>query len=358
MAIINGTPFNDVLNGTFFADTINGFAGNDTLNGGFGNDTLNGGLGNDRLNGGFGADTLNGGFGNDTLNGGFGADTMNGGFGNDTYVVDNVGDVVNDPNFGFISGGNDTVESSITYTLGATVENLTLTGLAAIDGTGNANNNVINGNSANNVLSGLAGNDTLNGGFGADTLNGGLGDDQLNGGFGADTLNGGFGDDQLNGGFGNDQLNGEFGNDTLNGGIGADTLNGGIGNDTLSGGLGRDILTGGGGLFARDTFDYNSTDESQPGFFNRDVITDFQGLGFFQGDQIDLRDIDANVFAAGNQAFTYIGSAGFTAAGQLRYSGGILQGSTDFDAAPEFAIQLVGNPALFVGAGPGTDILL
>ncbi len=346
MAIVNGTPFNDNLTGTFFNDTINGFGGNDTLSGLPGNDILNGGFGNDQLNGGFG---------NDRLNGGFGADTMNGGFGNDTYVVDNVGDVVNDPDFGFISGGNDTVESSITYTLGATIENLTLTGAAPIDGTGNAKNNVITGNGANNVLSGLAGNDTLNGGFGADTLAGGFGNDTLAGGFGNDSLTGGFGNDSLTGGFGNDSLTGGFGNDSLTGGFGNDSLTGGFGNDSLTGGVGRDILTSG-GLFDRDTFDYNSTSESQPGFFNRDVITDFRGLGFAQGDQIDLSTIDANttVFAPGNQSFIF---GGPFVAGHLRYVGGVLQGNTDFDAAPEIEIALVGAPALVVG-GLGTDILL
>lgn len=76
-------------------------------------------------------------------------------------------------------------------------------------------------------------------------------------------------------------------------------------------------------------------------------------------DQIDLQDIDAHELLSGNQAFTWIGNAAFTAAGQLRYSGGVLQGSTDADAAPEFEIQLVGAPALYVNPGSaGTDILL
>jgi hypothetical protein len=72
---------------------------------------------------------------------------------------------------------------------------------------------------------------------------------------------------------------------------------------------------------------------------------------------INLSIIDANSLVAGNQTFTYIGSAAFTAAGQLRYAGGILQGNTDADAAAELEIQLVGAPALTVG-GVGTDILL
>jgi len=87
---------------------------------------------------------------------------MIGGAGNDTYVVDNTGDVVTE-NPG---GDTDTVQSSITYSLGANVENLTLTGTANINGTGNTNDNVITGNSGNNVLAGLGGADSLDGGAG------------------------------------------------------------------------------------------------------------------------------------------------------------------------------------------------
>ncbi|MDY7049075.1 MAG: Calx-beta domain-containing protein, partial [Microcystis panniformis WG22] len=98
----------------------------------------------------------------------------------------------------------DTLVTAATTTLAANVENLTLTGAAAINGTGNNGNNVIIGNSANNILTGLAGNDTLNGGAGNDNLNGGDGNDLLLGGAGNDTLNGGLGVDTLTGGVGND----------------------------------------------------------------------------------------------------------------------------------------------------------
>ena len=125
------------------------------------------------LTGTSGNDTLTGGAGNDILDGKAGIDTMIGGTGNDTYYVDNVKDVVTE----LASQGTDLVNSSITYTLGANVENLTLTGTAAINGTGNTLNNVISGNTGNNVLNGGAGDDIIYGREGNDTLNGGLGKD-------------------------------------------------------------------------------------------------------------------------------------------------------------------------------------
>jgi Ca2+-binding RTX toxin-like protein len=144
-----------------------GNAGNDTLYGLDGNDVIRGYAGDDRIFGGAGDDRLDGNEGNDYLDGGTGADIMDGSVGNDTYVVDNVGDVVRESyNNGL--GGIDTVLSSIDYTLGANVENLTLTGSAALRGTGNALDNVIIGNIGDNILTGGAGNDTLTGGGGND----------------------------------------------------------------------------------------------------------------------------------------------------------------------------------------------
>lgn len=117
--------------------------------------------------------------GNDTLDGSAGMDTLLGGTGNDTYRLSNDGDAVIE----LAGEGTDTVEIQNTYSLNIVglenVENLTLTGTTAADGTGNAGANVIIGNSANNVLSGLVGSDTLRGGEGSDTLIGGLGVDIL-----------------------------------------------------------------------------------------------------------------------------------------------------------------------------------
>ena len=129
-------------------------SGNDTARGGAGNDTINGEGSNDTLFGEADNDTLSGGAGSDTLNGGTGADAMDGGSLNDTYVVDNVGDTVTEA--GGLFGGIDLVQSSITIpALAANVENLTLTGVAAINGTGNGLNNVITGNAGSNTLLGL-----------------------------------------------------------------------------------------------------------------------------------------------------------------------------------------------------------
>lgn len=155
---------NDTFNGSGYADNLLSYNGNDTLNGGGGNDTLSGGSGND------------------LLNGGAGNDVMKGGTGNDTYIVASSGDVVTES----ANAGTDLIQSSVTRTLGANQEKLTLTGSNAINGTGNTLANVLNGNGAANVLKGSSGNDTINGGSGNDKIHGGTGKDVLTSGSGAD----------------------------------------------------------------------------------------------------------------------------------------------------------------------------
>ena len=109
--------------------------------------------------------SLIGNSGANILNGGLGADTMIGGQGNDTYLVDNLGDVVTEN----AAEGTDLVQSSVSFTLGADIENLTLTGSAAINGTGNDLDNILLGNSGTNILDGGTGADTMTGGLGNDT---------------------------------------------------------------------------------------------------------------------------------------------------------------------------------------------
>lgn len=191
---------------------------------------------------------------NNIINGGLGADTMTGKSGNDTYYVDNIGDQIIE----LENEGTDSVRSSISYTLSAHVENLTLTGLYFINGTGNDLNNVISGNSGNNVLTGAAGDDILRGYEGADTLLGGSGNDvyyvenvgdtiieALNDGI--DTVNSyisytltanvenltliGAGPLNLTGNSLANILTGYSGNNVIDGGAGADTMYGGSGDD-------------------------------------------------------------------------------------------------------------------------------
>jgi Ca2+-binding RTX toxin-like protein len=145
--------------------------------------------------------------GNDTLSGFSGADTMIGGLGNDNYFVENAGDVIIE-NF---NEGIDSVNSKITYLLLDNIENITLTGVSAINGAGNNQSNIIIGNVAANQLDGRSGNDKLMGGAGNDTLNGDNNNDTLLGEIGDDTLKGGAGIDKLDGGAGNNVLTGGVG---------------------------------------------------------------------------------------------------------------------------------------------------
>ena len=98
-----------------------------------------------------------------------GADSLVGGDGNDTYVVDNVGDVVDETT----GSGADLVQAAASFDLSTVlgdVENLTLTGSAAVNGTGNGLANTIIGNSGANIIEGKGGADTLDGGAGLDTV--------------------------------------------------------------------------------------------------------------------------------------------------------------------------------------------
>ena len=189
------------LTGSNYDDTLEGDANRNVLNGGKGTDTVSYehatsavtvnlgttsaqntvGAGTDRLSGfenilgsafddlltgSRSTNVLTGGAGNDRLDGGAGADTLIGGLGDDTYIVDNARDVVDETD----GGGTDLVMSSVAFTLGAGLENLTLTGTRGVAGTGNDADNILIGNAGANVLTGFGGNDTLTGGAGKDTF--------------------------------------------------------------------------------------------------------------------------------------------------------------------------------------------
>jgi serralysin len=360
MAIINGNFLPNTLIGTPFADIIRGFGSGDRLFGLGGNDLLFGGLGND---------ALYGGFGNDYLNGESGADLMRGEFGNDTYIVDNVGDNVIE----LAGQGIDTILSSISTSLSVggklNVENLTLTGLGAIVGIGNALNNSITGNNANNGISGLGGNDSLSGLGGNDIMLGGAGNDFLNGGLGSDTMRGQTGNDSyvinapgdavielagqgidtiissistslslagrlavenlsLTGtavvGIGNalnntifgDAMNNNLiglgGNDRLFGGVGADVLQGGVGSDFHNGGAGVDQIITGSGF---DTILFNAP----LGIANFDRVLDFAPV-------FDTMQLENSVFIGLTQgAFLpandfHIGAAAADASDRIIYN--------------------------------------
>lgn len=145
------------------------------------------------------------------------------------------------------------------------------------------------------------------------------------------SFSGRAGDDDLNGGSANDLLNGGADDDRLDGGSRADILNGGAGSDRLDGGSGADI------------FAFTAATDTVVGA-NRDHIVDFTR----GSDRIDVSAIDANTLIAGDQAFSYIGSAAFSnVAGQHRFAGGILSGDVNGDNIADFQIQV-----LFVGGPP------
>jgi serralysin len=131
-------------------------------------------------------------------------------------------------------------------------------------------------------------------------------------------------------------------NDLLDGRGGDDVLDGGAGNDILIGGAGRDILIGGAGS---DLFVFNDAADTSVAAF--DTIKDWNA-----GDRIKLSAIDADSGVAGDQAFTLIGSAAFSAAGQLQVTVNsaatftFVQGDTNGDGNADFLIRLAGAHAL------------
>ena len=244
-----------------------------------------------------GVNTITGTAFDDTIDGGAGADKMTGGNGNDLYIVDNAKDVITEG----VAGGTDTVDASVSYVLGANVENLVLTGVAAINGTGNELNNTITGNSATNVIDGKAGLDVLDGAGGSDIYlidavadhpaaeiadSGSSGIDEVRfasavastlvlfaGDTGIETVTIGTGTAAKAVTTGKIALNVdasavENGLSIL-GNSGANIITGTAFNDTLTGGGGNDTLTGGSG---NDAFVFNVAPNAKT---NLDTITDF-----------------------------------------------------------------------------------
>jgi len=418
-----GNGFNNTLIGNDGNNLLQGLAGNDNLDGKAGNDTLVGGAGNDTYtidagdtiveNANEGTDAVKAGFsyilannlenltllatgnidgtgnnsnngltgnngnnrleglaGNDNLNGGLGNDTLVGGSGNDNYTIDGGDTLIEN-----LNEGTDTVTASFTYTLGDNLENLNLSGNAAINGTGNTLNNSLNGNSGNNLLLGLEGNDSLDGKAGNDTLEGGAGDDAYtidagdtiteNANAGTDTVKVGFASYTLTANFenltltgtvaidgtgnnSNNLLTGNNAANTLTGLDGNDTLLGGSGNDTLVGGNGNDVLTGGSGL---EQFVLNA-----PGT-GIDSITDFKVID-------DTLVVSASQFGGGLTVGTAIDSSQFrigagattatTADHRFIYNStnGALFFDADGSATTAMAIQLATlSPQLALTAG-------
>lgn len=333
------------------------------------------------------------------LDGGAGADTMEGRGGSDIYYVDNAGDVVIEA----AGGGNFDevrIRNLASYTLPAYVEKLTNTTNLTFTGTGNSQSNEINGGTVVDYLHGGDGHDTLNGGDGDDELHGDGDHDILNGGSGSDLMYGGYGNDVfyvevagdtvveligegtdhvytslttytlsdhvenltfngagdpvldytgsnvgnlLLGKANDDLLDGLGGADELQGNAGDDGLDGGAGDDLLIGGAGSDVLTGGTG---GDLFRFAHGDSGTGAAADR--ITDFANTV----DKIDLRGIDANSVTAGDQAFSFIGTAAFSGnAGELRYAldgtDTRLQGDYTGDGVADFEIVFAGNLTLF-----------
>jgi Ca2+-binding RTX toxin-like protein len=352
-----GSIYADSLFGDDGDNVLNGLDGENTLYGYGGNDVVWGGKDHDVMSGGDGTDVLKGFGGDDWLFGGDLADTMWGGTGDDLYEVNDPGDVVME----FAGEGTDTVDASINYTLGDNVENLVLANIGGLSGTGNDLDNNIVGNEYNNVLSG---------GGGADTITGFGGDDIIDGGTNADTMLGGQGfdiyivddpgdvvEEYAGEGFDQVQTSVSYGLSSgsevevlyadpatttaainLTGNEFDNFLTGNDGPNILAGGLGIDTLRGNGG---GDAFIWSSIAET--GLNNPDVVADYSSA---QGDVLHFTNIDADETVAGNQHFTFIGTAAFTAPGQINWftngTDTFVQLNTNADLAADGMIQLNG----------------
>jgi Ca2+-binding RTX toxin-like protein len=367
-----GDTFTGIENvsGSSFGDFLAGDDGGNGLFGNGGDDLLMGGGGRDALWGDSGSDMLKGGGGDDHLAGGDGVDTA-------AYVESNAGvsvSLIDDSAYGGEATG-DTFDS---------IENLI----------GSIHADSLWGTNSSNMLNGWNGNDTLKGYGGADSLYGDDGADSLYGMDGIDTLHGDGGNDMLDGGAGGDTMIGGVGNDTYIVDAGGDvvsevvgqgfdqvwtsvsytlapgsevevfettdptaataidlvgnafnnTITGNNGANIIAGGLGIDTLRGNGGA---DAFLWSSIAE-----VGSDDVVDYSSA---EGDVLHFTNIDADEILGGDQNFTFIGTAAFTAPGQINWftngTDTFIQLNTDADLAAEGTIQLMGAP-------PGDSVLM
>jgi Ca2+-binding RTX toxin-like protein len=209
-------------------------------------------------------------------------------------------------------------------------------------------NDIIFGGNHRDTLNGDAGIDRIFGGDFQDVVHGGADGDVIFGDSGADDLFGDAGDDVIVGGVNADLLDGGTENDELFGEHGADIMRGGSGSDILVGGEHGDDMTG--GRAGRDIFRYFAVTDSQNARDGLDLIRDFErGL-----DTIDLSRIDAAAGGTGNDAFEFVGTAGFDSSnpGQVRAffdaanNQTVIQAKTNSDSAAEMEIRLSGNVQL------------
>ncbi|ESQ87045.1 hemolysin E, partial [Asticcacaulis sp. AC460] len=412
-ATLNGTGNADVLFGGNAGETINagdgddiafGQGGNDTVNGGQGNDSLDGGTGSDLLTGGTGNDTfyvdgaaddvvelsgqgtdlvvatasyslagrvvenltltgsanidatgnglgntLTGNAGNNNLDGGGANDTLIGGAGNDTYYVQAIGDVVVE-----LSGeGADLVVSSLTWSLaGLLVENLSLTGSADLNGTGNSFGNSLSGNAGHNILDGGAGSDTLTGGLGNDTYYVDAAGDSVveASGGGTDLIIASVSYSLVGKQAENLTLTGAAASATgnglanvLTGNVGANLLDAGGGHDSLDGGAGTDTMIGGSG---NDSYLVDSTG---------DVITEAAG-----GGTDAVRSSATYTLSADVESLTLTGTASINGTGNA--VGNVLTGNTGSNVLSgglgndTYYVQNTGDNVVELG-GEGTDVI-
>ena len=375
MANIIGTDNGETLNGVVDeVNFIDGKGGDDTLIGGSLPDTILGGSGNDQIFGSFGEDAINSGTGNDQISGGTGDDTIDltqGVAGDVKQVQGDQGDdwISAGAGVDHISGGQgtDVVDYSAS-SAAVTVDLQTGKGtgglaegdtyLSVEDIVGSAGDDVLAGNGAFNTINGGAGNDTIRGGAGGDLLDGGAGSDWLSysGSTAAVIVNlrtgeakGGHAEGDSFHNFENlrgSQYGDSFGRCRHNilEGRKAMTLFGNAGNDTLVGGTGPDEL------WAAPAPTASISTLSRTAWVGARFHSRFQPGA---GRHIDLADIDANTLAAGDQAFSFIGTAAFGGiAGELRYvfNGAVATvfGDVNGDSSADFAIEVDHTPSLFV----------